>query len=128
VVGTCPPDPGERIAPSSRRISLGRARHVLDWDAHRRSADGSRYRSLERVRLCEDVPEQGLARGESGTVVHVFETADAYLVEFVNPADGSTCALVEFTPDQLGPPADDRRHSTSRMAPPALYGTAPKGS
>jgi hypothetical protein len=49
------------------------------------------------------VPEQGLTRGESGTVVHVFEAADAYLVEFVNPADGSTRALAELTPDQLTP-------------------------
>ena len=39
----------------------------------------------------------------SGTVVHVFETADAYLVEFVNPGDGSTRALAELTPDQLAP-------------------------
>jgi hypothetical protein len=62
-----------------------------------------RYRSLERVQLCQDVPEQGLARGESGTVVHVFETSNAYLVEFVNPADGSTRALAELTPDQLAP-------------------------
>ena len=63
-----------------------------------------RYRSLERARLRQDLPEHGLARGESGTVVHVFETADAsYLVEFVNPADGSTRALAELTPDQLAP-------------------------
>ena len=61
------------------------------------------YRSLERVRLRQDVPEHGLARGESGTVVHVLETADAYLVEFVNPADGSTRALAVLTPDQLAP-------------------------
>jgi hypothetical protein len=61
------------------------------------------YRSLERVRLRQDVPEHGLARGESGTVVHVFETAEAYLVEFVNPADGSTRALAELRPDQLAP-------------------------
>ena len=51
----------------------------------------------------QDLPEHGPARGESGTVVHVFETADAYLVEFVNPADGSTRALAELRPDQLPP-------------------------
>jgi hypothetical protein len=49
------------------------------------------------------VPEHGLVRGESGTVVHVFEAADAYLVEFINPTDGSTRALAELTPDQLAP-------------------------
>ena len=27
----------------------------------------------------------GIKRGQSGTIVHVFETAKAYLVEFVNP-------------------------------------------
>jgi hypothetical protein len=54
------------------------------------------------------VPEQGLSRGDSGTDVHVFETADAYPVEFVNPADGSTRALSELTPDQLLP--DDGDH------------------
>jgi alpha-galactosidase/6-phospho-beta-glucosidase family protein len=35
--------------------------------------------------------------------MHVFETTDAYLVEFVNPAGGSTRALAELTPDQLVP-------------------------
>jgi hypothetical protein len=71
--------------------------------ADRRRELPRRYRSLDRVRLCQDVPEHGLARGESGTVVHVFEATDAYLVEFVSPADGSTRALAELTPDQLAP-------------------------
>ena len=51
------------------------------------------------VGLRQDLPEHGLERGESGTVVHVFETADAYLVEFVSPVEGSTRALAELTPD-----------------------------
>jgi Domain of unknown function (DUF4926) len=59
------------------------------------------YRSLERVRLHLDLPEHGLGRSESGTVVHVFETADAYLVEFIDPADGSTRTLAELVPEQL---------------------------
>jgi hypothetical protein len=33
--------------------------------------------------------------------VHVFETADAYLVEFIDPADGSTRTLAELVPEQL---------------------------
>jgi Domain of unknown function (DUF4926) len=71
--------------------------------ANDRGETPRRYQSLERVRLCQDVPEQGLARGESGTVVHVFEAADAYLLESVNPADGSTRALADLTLDQLVP-------------------------
>jgi hypothetical protein len=35
--------------------------------------------------------------------VHTFETADAYLVEFVNPEDGSTRAELEVTPDDIAP-------------------------
>jgi hypothetical protein len=55
------------------------------------------------VRLRADLPEHGLKRGERGTGVHVFETAEAYLVEFVSPAEGSTRALAELTSDQLAP-------------------------
>ena len=47
--------------------------------------------------------EHVIARGERGTGLRFFETADAYLVEFVNPADGRTRALAELTPDQLAP-------------------------
>ena len=47
------------------------------------------------------VIETGLRRGERGTIVHVFESAPAYLVEFVDPTDGSTRAEVELTPDQI---------------------------
>lgn len=64
-----------------------------------------RYRDLEPVQLRADLPEHGLREGEVGTVVHVFDTADAYLVEFVNEVDGSTRAEVELTPDQLCVPA-----------------------
>jgi Domain of unknown function (DUF4926) len=71
--------------------------------ANRRREPPHRYQSLERVRLRQDLPEHGLRRGESGTVVHVFETADVYLVEFVDPADGATRALAELKPEQLLP-------------------------
>lgn len=60
-----------------------------------------RYRELERVSLLVDVPEEGLKRGESGTIVHAMTVAEAYLVEFVNPEDGSTRALIDVTPDQI---------------------------
>ena len=62
----------------------------------------SRYRDLECVQLSADLPDHGLKSGEVGTIVHVFDTADAYLVEFVNE-DGSTRALAELTPTQLEP-------------------------
>lgn len=61
-----------------------------------------RYRDLESVQLRADLPDQGLKTGEVGTIVHVFDVADAYLVEFVND-DGSTRALAELTPEKLAP-------------------------
>ena len=72
------------------------------------SASGSRrrprrYRELECVKLRRDVPEYGLKCGEEGTIVHIFETAHAYLVEFVSPEDGSTRAELEVTPDDILP-------------------------
>lgn len=69
----------------------------------RRRAAPRCYRGLACVRLRADLPEKGLRRGEVGTVVHVFETADAYLVEFIDEVDGSTKALAELEPDQLAP-------------------------
>lgn len=61
-----------------------------------------RYRDLECVQLRADLPDHGLRTGEVGTIVHVFDAADAYLVEFVNE-DGSTRALAELTPRQIVP-------------------------
>jgi hypothetical protein len=39
------------------------------------------------------MPERSEA-GARGTIVHVFQSAEAYLVEFISPADGSTRALL----------------------------------
>jgi Domain of unknown function (DUF4926) len=60
-----------------------------------------RYRDLECVQLRTDLPDHGLKSGEIGTIVHVFDAVDTYLVEFINDEDGSTRAEVELTPDQL---------------------------
>ena len=62
-----------------------------------------RYRELDCVRLRRDVPEHGLRRGDEGTITHAFDAADAYLVEFVNPEDGSTRAEVELALDDIAP-------------------------
>lgn len=83
-------------------MSQGLRRHTSS------AGDGSRvpprrYRELECVRLRRDLPEHGLKRGEEGTIVHAFETARAYLIEFVDPKDGSTRAEIELTPDDIAP-------------------------
>jgi Domain of unknown function (DUF4926) len=61
------------------------------------------YRELECVQLRRDLPEHGLVRGEEGAIVHAFETAATYLVEFIDPEDGATRAEIEVTPDDIAP-------------------------
>jgi hypothetical protein len=51
-----------------------------------------RFKQLDAVVLCRDLPEHGLRKGDLGAVVHVDE-AEALLVEFVT-ASGWTQALV----------------------------------
>jgi hypothetical protein len=70
--------------------------------APREAPPPGRFRDLECVQLRADLPAQGLKTGEVGTIVHVFDVADAYLVEFVNN-DGSTRVLAELTPEKLAP-------------------------
>lgn len=59
---------------------------------------------LDVVALLEDMPEEGLSRGEVGTVVEVFDDkADVpgvLLVEFSN-RNGAAYAFTELRPDQL---------------------------
>jgi hypothetical protein len=76
-----------------------------------RGGAARRYREFDCVKLRRDLPEYGLRRGEEGTIVHAFETADTYLVEFVNSEDGSTRAELEVTPDDIA------QASTRRAAP-----------
>ena len=58
-------------------------------------------RELDVVTLTRDLPEQGLAAGATGTVVHVFHAPRvAYEVEFIDE-NGSTQAMVTLTQDQF---------------------------
>jgi len=53
------------------------------------------------VELAVDLPDEGLAAGSVGTVIHVFDKPDlAYEVEFTDE-NGKTLAMVPLTPQQL---------------------------
>ncbi|MET7471642.1 DUF4926 domain-containing protein [Micromonospora sp. NPDC005686] len=55
----------------------------------------------ELVALRDAVPEEGLAAGAVGTIVHVFHRPDlAYEVEFADQ-DGRTLGAVVLTPNKL---------------------------
>ena len=58
-----------------------------------------RLKDLDVVALMVDLPAEGLARGQIGTVVHVY-APDAFEVEFVDNA-GHTYALTTLKSDQV---------------------------
>jgi hypothetical protein len=58
----------------------------------------------ERVVLKTDVPGEGLAPGDVGTVVHIYPDAQAYEVEFVT-LEGKTAAVVTLEANQVRPVA-----------------------
>ena len=60
---------------------------------------------LDIVVLTRDFPDEGLCRGDLGTVVEI-HTPTAFLVEFV-AASGSTQALVTLGPADVRAVADD---------------------
>src|SRR6266498_3324620 len=56
----------------------------------------------DRIVLMAPVTRHGLARGDVGTVVHVYADGQAYEVEFVT-LDGQTAAVVTLQADQVRP-------------------------
>ena len=56
----------------------------------------------DRVVLVTSVPAERLEAGDVGTVVHVYEDAQAYEVEFVT-LDGHTAAVATLESSQVRP-------------------------
>lgn len=54
------------------------------------------FNETELVALLKDVPENGLNRGDVGTVAFVYDGGDLYEVEFINAA-GDTVAVMTLT-------------------------------
>ena len=64
---------------------------------------------LDIVALTCDVPEDGLKRGDTGTVVDVLGDGAAFLVEFMD-SDGDTIAVPFLTKDQVRPASPEELH------------------
>lgn len=61
---------------------------------------------LDVVALVEDLPQEGLYRGQVGTVVEVLAPG-VFLVEFSDP-NGRTYAMVDLRTEQLMPLIHER--------------------
>lgn len=60
------------------------------------------YKNLEIVALNHDISEYELKEGDTGTIVDVYESGEAYEVEFVS-SYGETIALLTLDPSDLRP-------------------------
>lgn len=56
---------------------------------------------LKSIKLTQPLPERGLEKGKSGTIVEVLADGKAFEVEFVDPETGRTIAVVTLTPEQI---------------------------
>jgi hypothetical protein len=61
------------------------------------------------VALTVHLPEQGLAAGDVGAVVHVCESSKNFIVEFTT-FDGKTVAVAKVSADQIRPLARNEIH------------------
>jgi len=75
-------------------------------------------RELDCVALTADLPEHGLAVGDVGTVVHVYEGGRSYQVEFTT-FDGRTIAVAKVVADQIRPLGDKEIHHARAFEPVA---------
>ena len=66
-------------------------------------------RELDSVALAVDLPEHGLAAGDVGAVVHVYESGKNFMVEFTT-FDGKTVAVAKVSADQIRPLARNEIH------------------
>lgn len=57
-------------------------------------------REHARVVLTRDLPAEGLAAGDVGTIVHIYADGTAYVVEFL-ALDGSTAAVATVERDAV---------------------------
>lgn len=62
---------------------------------------------LQRAVLIANLPDRGLRAGDVGVVVHVYEAAQGYEVEFFT-ADGETISVETLGPDEVAAPTNDQ--------------------
>jgi len=75
-------------------------------------------KELDCVALATGLPDYGLAVGDVGAVVHVYEDGHSYQVEFTT-FDGGTVAVAKVSADQIRPLGDKEIHHARSFEPAA---------
>ena len=73
-------------------------------------------KELDRVVLTRDIKEQGLERGNVGTVVHCYPDNNAFEVEFMT-GDGRTVPVLTLANTDIRPMGKDRILHARRSTP-----------
>ena len=73
-------------------------------------------KELDCVALTADLPNHGLAVGDVGAVVHVYEGGHSYQVEFTT-YDGRTVAVAKISADQIRPLGRKEIHHARAFEP-----------
>jgi len=73
-------------------------------------------KELDCIALTTDLPSYGLAAGDVGAVVHVYEGGRSYQVEFTT-FDGKTVALAKVSSDQIRPLGNREIHHARSFEP-----------
>ncbi|MDO8570676.1 MAG: DUF4926 domain-containing protein [Candidatus Daviesbacteria bacterium] len=63
------------------------------------------YKNLEIVALNHDILEYGLKKGDTGTIVEIYDGGEIYEVEFIT-SKGKTTALLTLNITDIGPTAE----------------------
>lgn len=84
------------------------------------------YKNLEIVALNHDVLEYGLKRGDTGTIVDVYEGEEAYEVEFMTD-EGKTIAVLtlNFADISPKPEIDLKSHKSDQSIKRSIIGDLP---
>jgi hypothetical protein len=71
---------------------------------------------LDSVALTMNLPEHGLAAGDVGAVVHVYNGGANFMVEFTT-FDGSTVAVIKVSDAQISPLSRNEIHHARKFEP-----------
>jgi hypothetical protein len=71
---------------------------------------------LDSVALTVNLPEHGLAAGDVGAVVHVYDGGTSFMVEFTT-LDGSTVAVTKLSDAQIRPLSSNEIHHARKFEP-----------
>ncbi|MBI2611226.1 DUF4926 domain-containing protein [Candidatus Gottesmanbacteria bacterium] len=66
------------------------------------------FEELSIVELTKDLKEFNLAKGDTGTIVEIYDHGKAYEVEFVAKT-GKTIALITLAPSDIKPFSDENK-------------------